>query len=61
MTKDRLHLQEIPLDREGWGSPLGKCMVACWQTCTWPKEIGGLGITDLRLAGTAFEAKWLWL
>ena len=35
-------------------------MVA-WQTCTRPKEIGGLGITDLRLAGTAFQAKWLWL
>jgi hypothetical protein len=42
------------------GSVRGKCMVA-WQTCTRPKEIGGLGITDLRLAGTAFEAKWLWL
>jgi hypothetical protein len=42
------------------GSVRGKCMVA-WQTCTQPKEIGGLGITDLRLAGTAFEAKWLWL
>jgi hypothetical protein len=37
-----------------------KCMVA-WQMCTRPKELGGLGITDLWLAGTAFEKKWLWL
>lgn len=42
------------------GSVQGKCMVA-WETCTRPKELGGLGIINLRLAGTAFEAKWLWL
>jgi len=35
-------------------------MVA-WKTCTRPKELGGLGITDLKLQATAFEAKWLWL
>jgi hypothetical protein len=35
-------------------------MVA-WKTCTCPKDIGGLGISDLKLAVTAFEAKWLWL
>lgn len=39
---------------------MAKCMVA-WQTCTRPKEIGGLGITDLKLTGTVLEAKWLWL
>lgn len=31
-----------------------------WQACA-PTELGGLGITDLRLAGTAFQTKWLWL
>jgi hypothetical protein len=40
------------------GAVRGRCMVA-WQTCTRPKELGGLGITDLRLAGLAFEAKWI--
>lgn len=38
----------------------GKCMVA-WQTCIRPTELGGLGIPDLKLVATAFEAKWLWL
>jgi hypothetical protein len=31
------------------------------KTCTRPKDIGGLGIFDLKLVATAFEAKWLWL
>jgi hypothetical protein len=35
-------------------------MVA-WKTCTRPKDLGGLGIPDLKLVATAFEAKWLWL
>ena len=30
----------------------GKCMVA-WQTCCRPTQLGGLGISDLRLAGFA--------
>lgn len=34
-------------------------MVA-WKACTRPTELGGLGITDLRLAGLAFQAKWLY-
>jgi hypothetical protein len=42
------------------GDVRGKCMLA-WETCTRPKKLGGLGITDMRLAGYAFEAKWLWL
>lgn len=42
------------------GDVRGKCMVA-WRTCTRPKELGGLGIPDLKLVNTAFEAKWLWL
>jgi len=42
------------------GAVRGKCMVA-WPVCTRPKELGGLGITDMRLAATAYESKWLWL
>lgn len=26
-----------------------------------PKELGGLGISDMKLVATAFEANWLWL
>ena len=42
------------------GDARGKCMVA-WKTCTRPKELGGLGIPDLKLVNTAFQAKWIWL
>ena len=35
-------------------------MVA-WQTCCRPKELGGLGISDLKLAGFALQMRWLWL
>jgi len=38
----------------------GKCMVA-WQTCCRPTQLGGLGISDLRLAGFALQTRWLWL
>jgi hypothetical protein len=38
----------------------GKCMVA-WPTCCRPTKLGGLGITDIRLAGYALQTKWLWL
>ncbi|XP_066316584.1 uncharacterized protein [Miscanthus floridulus] len=38
----------------------GKCMVA-WAACCRPTEMGGLGITDLKLAGYALQTRWLWL
>lgn len=38
----------------------GKCMVA-WATCCRPTEMGGLGISDLRLTGYALQTRWLWL
>jgi hypothetical protein len=38
----------------------GKCMVA-WDTTCRPTELGGLGITDLKLAGYALQTRWLWL
>ncbi|GJN14674.1 hypothetical protein PR202_gb01529 [Eleusine coracana subsp. coracana] len=38
----------------------GKCAVA-WPTITMPKDLGGLGITNLRLAGIAMRTRWLWL
>lgn len=36
----------------------GRCMVA-WETCCRPTELGGLGITDLKLAGYALQTWWL--
>lgn len=38
----------------------GKCLVT-WKTAYRPTELGGLGITDLRLAGYALQSRWLWL
>lgn len=42
------------------GDVRGKCMVE-WATCAPPTVLSGLGMTDLRLADTAFQAKWLWM
>jgi hypothetical protein len=35
-------------------------MVA-WPTICRPTELGGLGISDLKLAGFTLQARWLWL
>lgn len=32
-----------------------------WATCAPPTVLSGLGMTDHRLADTAFQAKWLWM
>jgi len=37
----------------------GRCRVA-WMTCSRPKQLGGLGISDLRRAGVALRVRWLW-
>ena len=52
-------MQEILL---GWfdTSVQGKCMVT-WPTVCKPTELGGLGISDLKLAGYTLQTKWLWL
>ena len=38
----------------------GHCLVAWDQVCT-PKELGGLGIPNLRLLNAALRARWPWL
>jgi hypothetical protein len=38
----------------------GKWLVA-WSRVQWPLCLGGLEITDLKLMGIAFRARWLWL
>jgi hypothetical protein len=38
----------------------GKCMVA-WQSCCRPTDLGGMGITNIKLAGYALQTRWLWL
>ncbi|WVZ88335.1 hypothetical protein U9M48_034869 [Paspalum notatum var. saurae] len=37
----------------------GQCKVA-WETCCRPKELGGLGISDLRRVGIALRVRWVW-
>lgn len=32
-----------------------------WGKVTRPKDLGGLGITDLRLLSVALRARWPWL
>jgi hypothetical protein len=38
----------------------GKAMVA-WTMACRPTDLGGLGISDLKLAGYALQTRWLWL
>lgn len=38
----------------------GKCMVA-WKTVCKPTELGGLGVSDLKLQGFVLQSRWLWL
>jgi hypothetical protein len=38
----------------------GHCLVA-WSTVTKSKEMGGLGITDLKTLGKALRVRWMWL
>lgn len=38
----------------------GRCRVA-WSVVCRPRDLGGLGITDLRRLGIAFRVRWLWL
>jgi hypothetical protein len=38
----------------------GKCLVA-WNRVQHPLHLGGLGVLNLRVFGTALHARWLWL
>jgi hypothetical protein len=38
----------------------GHCLVS-WPVVTRPKELGGLGIADLKTLGWALRVRWLWL
>jgi hypothetical protein len=38
----------------------GHCLVA-WGKVTRPKELGGLGISDLKSLGWALRMRWVWL
>jgi hypothetical protein len=37
----------------------GQCKVA-WVKMCMPKELGGLGISDLRRDGVALRVRWVW-
>jgi hypothetical protein len=56
-TIDRLHRAFIWAGTDmGAG---GRCKVA-WVTVCRPKELGGLGISDLRRTGVALRVCWVW-
>jgi len=38
----------------------GKCKVA-WPVVCSPKEVGGLGLPDLRVLGFTLRLRWEWL
>jgi hypothetical protein len=38
----------------------GHCLLA-WPKVAWPKELGGLGISNVRTLSWALRARWLWL
>jgi hypothetical protein len=38
----------------------GQCLVA-WGKVTRPKELGGLGISDLQRLNWALRVRWLWM
>ena len=38
----------------------GHCLVA-WDRVCMPKELGGLGILNLKVMNFALRARWLWL
>jgi hypothetical protein len=38
----------------------GHCLIA-WPKVTHPKEMAGLGISDLKILNWALRLKWLWL
>ena len=38
----------------------GHCLIA-WPKVCRPRELGGLGITDLKTLGIALKARWPWL
>ncbi|KAM0865794.1 hypothetical protein ACQ4PT_043026 [Festuca glaucescens] len=38
----------------------GNCMVA-WHLVCMPRDLGGLGLHNLRLLNTALCAKWVWI
>jgi hypothetical protein len=37
----------------------GRCKVT-WETVCRPRDLGGLGVSDLRRAGIAFCVRWEW-
>ena len=38
----------------------GRCKVT-WPICCRPRDLGGLGVTDLRRTGLALRLRWPWL
>jgi len=56
-TIDKLRRAFIWSGRDEVGG--GHCKVA-WPVVTRPKELGGLGVSDLRRVGVTLRARWVW-
>jgi len=39
---------------------LMKMTVSAWSKCCRPAELGGLGLSNLRVFGQALRLRWLW-
>ena len=37
-----------------------KCHLVKWETCCLPKDVGGLGIINLKIMNISLLAKWFW-
>jgi len=44
----------------GWGSEGRKIAWGSWKKICEPREIGGLGVIDLRIFNLALLGKWIW-
>jgi hypothetical protein len=46
---------------KGWKDAHGGHCLVAWDRVCIPKELGGLGILNLRRMNIALRARWLWL
>jgi len=44
----------------GWGAEGRKIAWASWKKVCKPRELGGLGVIDLKLFNLALLGKWIW-
>lgn len=60
-TKSQFGMLEKILRDFLWSNGLGSKKTHCvkWEWCCLPKQLGGLGIKDIRIQGISLAAKWI--